>query len=231
MTHVPHILIVDDDERLRELLKKFLHENNMRISTASDAAKAAELLKIFVFDLMILDVMMPGETGFEFIQRLKTTSDRLQSLPVLLLTAMGEVDHRIEGLSYGADDYLSKPFDPRELLLRIQVILKRTQAYDSAIKIKLGSVIYDPETNHLSLNNNAISLTTVESNLLKILSKYPGRPLSREELVELYGEEMNPRTIDVQMTRLRRKIEKDPKLPRYLQTVRGKGYVLMTDTE
>lgn len=231
MSHTPHLLIVDDDERLRELLKKFLHEQGMRISTAPDTQKASELLKLFVYDLMILDVMMPGETGFEFIQKMKKTSDRLQSLPVLLLTAMGEVDHRIEGLSYGADDYLSKPFDPRELLLRIQAILKRTQPYGSVTKISMGTITYDLETNHLHQNENAIPLTTVESNLLKILAKYPGQPLSREELVELYGEEMNPRTIDVQMTRLRRKIEEDPKTPRYLQTVRGKGYVLMTDNQ
>lgn len=229
MAHKPHILIVDDDERLRALLKKFLREQDFQVSTAPDSATAREILKFFIFDLMILDVMMPSETGFEFIQKLRNQSQRWQALPILFLTAMGEVDHRVEGLSYGADDYLAKPFDPRELMLRIQSILKRSKPIEGSAKIKMGEIEYDFENNHLSNKGQPIPLTTVESNLLKILAHHPGRPLSREELVELYGEEMNPRTIDVQMTRLRRKIEDDPKIPRYLQTVRGKGYVLMAD--
>ena len=230
MNHKPHILIVDDDERLRTLLKKFLRERDFQVSTAPDTATAREILKFFIFDLMILDVMMPVETGFDFIQQLRGQSQRFQRIPILFLTAMGEVDHRIEGLSYGADDYLPKPFDPRELMLRIQSILKRSKPIEGSTKIKMGAIEYDYENNHLSSNGQPIPLTTVESSLLKILARNPGNPLSREELVELYGEEdMNPRTIDVQMTRLRRKIEADPKIPRYLQTVRGKGYVLMTD--
>ena len=230
MIQKPHILIVDDDERLRALLKKFLREQGLQISTAPDTATAREILKFFIFDLMILDVMMPGETGFEFIQQLRSQSQRLQQLPILFLTAMGEVDHRVEGLSYGADDYLAKPFDPRELMLRIQSILKRAKPIEGSTKIKMGPIEYDYENNHLSSHGQPIPLTTVESTLLKILARHPGNPLSREELVELYGEEdLNPRTIDVQMTRLRRKIEDDPKMPRYLQTVRGKGYVLMAD--
>ena len=230
MSYRPHILIVDDDERLRALLKKFLREQGLQVSTAPDATTAREFLKFFIVDLMILDVMMPGETGFEFMQTLRSQSPYLQDLPVLFLTAMGEVDHRIEGLSYGADDYLAKPFDPRELLLRIQSILKRSKPILGNAKIKMGSIEYDFENNQLSSQGQHIPLTTVESHLLKILARYPGRPLSRDELVDLYGEEMNPRTIDVQMTRLRRKIEEDPKAPRYLQTVRRKGYVLMADS-
>lgn len=229
MVNKTHILLVDDDERLRDLLRKFLVENGFYVSTARDANHARQLMQAFVFDLMILDVMMPEEDGLSLTKFIRNSSMRLKNTPLLLLTARGETEDRITGLSQGADDYLSKPFDPRELLLRLQAILRRSQSKSSSTLI-LGEVSFDEQLNRLERQGVPISLTTVESSLLKIFSRHRGKTLTREDLVCEYEGELNPRTIDVQITRLRKKIEDDPKVPRYLQTVRGKGYMLIPST-
>ena len=225
----PHILLVDDEERLRDLLCKFLSENGFFVSTAREATHARELMGLFVFDLMILDVMMPEEDGFSLTESIRKGPMRLKNTPILLLTAMGETENRITGLTRGADDYLSKPFDPRELLLRLQAILRRSQGFNKVSSLTLGQVSYDLQLNRLTRQGNPIALTTVESSFLKIFARHRGKTLTREDLVMEYDGDLNPRTIDVQITRLRRKIEDDPKIPRYLQTVRGKGYVLIPD--
>ena len=225
-SELPHILVIDDDDRLRELLRQFLSENGFWVSTASDANDARQRLKGLMFDLLVLDRMMPGESGLEFAADLRHTS----AIPILMLTAMGEPEDRIEGLERGVDDYLSKPFEPRELLLRINNILRRVPvSMDEAEEIRLGQAIYDFTREELRLNDNVIRLTDVEAALLKVLASNPGAVLSREDLTELTGASGGVRAIDVQVTRLRRKIEPDAKLPTYLQTVRGKGYVLRPD--
>lgn len=226
----PHILLVDDDERLRDLLRKFLVDNGFFITTAHQAAHARALMDLFTFDLMILDVMMPEEDGFSLTNFIRNGPPRLKETPILLLTAMGETEDRIKGLTHGADDYLSKPFDPRELLLRLQAILRRSHGEkDPQEALSLGQVQYNLHLNRLEKEGIPISLTTVESSLLKIFARYRGKSLTREDLIAEYEGDLNPRTIDVQITRLRRKIETDPKIPRYLQTVRGKGYILIPD--
>lgn len=223
---LPHILVIDDDDRLRELLRKFLSENGFWVSTASDAADARERLKGLTFDLLVLDRMMPGESGLELAEDLRRTS----AIPILMLTAMSEPEDRIDGLEGGVDDYLTKPFEPRELLLRINNILKRMPAEMSEPKnLTLGDVTYDTKRAELSRNGKVIRLTEVEAALLKALAATPGTVLSREDLTEQTGASGGVRAIDVQVTRLRRKIETNPKLPDYLQTVRGKGYVLRPD--
>lgn len=226
MTNKPHILLVDDDERLRDLLRKFLVENGFFVSTARDGKHARQLIEVFIFDLMILDIMMPGEDGLSLTNFIRNNSVRLKNTPILLLTARGEVEDRITGLSQGADDYLSKPFDPRELLLRLQSILRRSQSPEPPLLV-LGDVNFDEQFNRLERAGVPIALTTVESSLLKIFSRHRGKTLTRDDLVSEYEGELNPRTVDVQITRLRKKIEDDPKVPRYLQTVRGKGYMLI----
>ncbi len=186
-------------------------------------------MELFIFDLMILDVMMPEEDGFSLAEFIRKGPIRLKDVPILFLTAMGETEDRITGLTRGADDYLSKPFDPRELLLRLQAILRRNSSSKGSSALLMGEVTYDLQFNRLMRGSAPISLTTVESNLLKIFARHRGKPLSREDLVTEYEGDLNPRTVDVQITRLRRKIEEDPKIPRYLQTIRGKGYVLIPD--
>lgn len=225
----PHLLLVDDDERLRDLLHKFLVDNGFFVSTAREASHARELMNMFIFDLMILDVMMPEEDGFSLTEFIRNGPMRLKDTPILLLTAMGETENRIMGLSRGADDYLPKPFDPRELLLRLQAILRRSQGIKGCTTLSLGQVSYDLPLNRLERQGVPIALTTVESSLLKIFARHRGKTLTREDLAAEYEGELNPRTVDVQITRLRRKIENDPKIPRYLQTVRGKGYLLIPD--
>ncbi|MBY0272942.1 MAG: response regulator [Alphaproteobacteria bacterium] len=225
----PHLLLVDDDERLRELLFKFLVDKGFFVSTAHDASHARELMDIFIFDLMILDVMMPDEDGLSLTDSIRSGPTRMKDIPILLLTAMGETEDRITGLGKGADDYLCKPFDPRELLLRLQAILKRSQGSNEVAVLSLGKVSFDIKLNRLEKEGKSIPLTTVESSLLKIFARHRGKPLSREDLASEYGGDMNPRTIDVQINRLRKKIEDDLKIPRYLQTVRGKGYILLPD--
>jgi len=223
---LPHILVVDDDNRLRELLRQFLSENGFWVSTASDAADARARLQGLSFDLLVLDRMMPGESGLDFAADLRTSS----MVPILMLTAMNEPEDRIDGLEGGVDDYLTKPFEPRELLLRINSILRRMPAEPSAPReIQLGDVVYHSKREELLRDGAKIHLTDVEAALLKALAASPGAILSREDLTELTGASGGVRAIDVQVTRLRRKIEPDPKLPIYLQTVRGKGYVLRPD--
>lgn len=224
-----HILLVDDDERLRDLLRKFLLENGFFVSTAREAEHARKLIDLFLFDLIILDVMMPEEDGFSLAEFIRNGPICLKDVPILFLTAMGETENRITGLTRGADDYLSKPFDPRELLLRIQAILRRSHSLKNVSTLSMGEVNYDLQFNRLMRNRSPISLTTVESNLLKIFARHRGKTLTREDLVTEYEGDLNPRTVDVQITRLRRKIEDDPKIPRYLQTIRGKGYILIPD--
>jgi len=225
-----HILVVDDDDRLRLLLERYLKENNLLVSVAKDAYEAEKLLGLFVFDLLIVDVMMPGLSGVEFTQNLR----KKNNVPVLMLTAMGEVENRIAGLESGADDYLSKPFEPKELLLRIKSILRRVPRLDNAAslqseKLKLGSCEYDREAGELYKNGEKVRLTPAEAALLKVFADGVGRILSREDVIKNTSDENNLRTIDVQIARLRNKIENDPKVPKYLQTIRGKGYILLTD--
>ncbi len=220
---LPHILVVDDDDRLRRLLHKFLTENGFLVATACDAADARAKLKGLAFDLLVLDLMMPGESGLEFAASLRETSN----VPVLMLTAMGEAEDRIAGLEVGADDYLTKPFEPRELLLRINSILRRLpQTKPTAPILRLGRIVFDREREELRSGDDILRLTDVEAALLSALAERPGTIFSRNELIERTGAHGGGRAVDVQVTRLRRKIEDDPKAPRYLQTVRGKGYVL-----
>lgn len=231
MDELQHILVVDDDNRLRELLRGYLTQNGFAVTSAEDAGSARHQLESMEFDLIVLDVMMPGETGLEFARSLRETSN---DVPILMLTAMGESSDRIGGLEAGADDYLPKPFEPRELLLRIQTILRRTAMsapeHDTAPEyIKLGSHIFDREREILQSDGAVTKLTTAEASLLSVLSETPGEIMSREILTDRCMIDGGDRAIDVQVTRLRRKIEPDPKTPRYLQTVRGRGYVLRPD--
>jgi len=222
----PHILVVDDDARLRDLLSKFLGENGFLVSVAADAADARSKMKTLCFDLIVLDLMMPGESGLEFAEDLR----RRDPVPILMLTAMGEIEDRIGGLERGADDYLVKPFEPRELLLRLNNIIKRAPvAGQPAQDVVMGDVLFRPDRQELSRSGEPLRLTDVEASLLGALARRPGDILSREQLIQLTGASGDGRAIDVQVTRLRRKIEQNPKLPRYLQTVRGKGYVLRPD--
>ena len=232
---LPHILVVDDDHRLRELLRKYLSENGYIVLTAEHAQDARAKLTTFAFDLIVLDLMMPGESGLDFAADFRTTSD----VPILMLTAMGETEDRIRGLEAGADDYLTKPFEPRELLLRVNAILKRTPRVDDAAtgpsEITMGAAHFDVARGVLSIDGSPQRLTSQEVQLLKVLAERPGQTYSREDLMERTSAVQSGtaagggRSVDVQVTRLRRKIEPDPKLPRYLQTVRGKGYVLLPD--
>jgi len=228
----PHILVVDDDNRLRGLLQRFLTENGFMVSQASDAAEARQALASLEFDLLIVDVMMPGEDGISLARSLRETND----VPILMLTAMGETEDRISGLETGIDDYLTKPFDPRELLLRINAVLRRTTHVSSSGHdeighevLNLGNCVYDMRRDELLCENDPIRLTPAEAALLRELAQHPGEILSREDLATATGVSRNLRTVDVQVTRLRKKIESDLRLPRYLQTVRGKGYMLMPD--
>lgn len=223
---LPHVLVVDDDNRLRDLLGQFLGEHGFLVVTASDAADARTKMKTLAFDIIVLDLMMPGESGLEFAEDLRRTS----KVPILMLTAMGETENRIEGFEKGADDYLVKPFEPRELLLRLHSILRRVpSSAEPPSDVIMGEVIFCPGRGELSRDGEPIRLTDVETALLGALANRPGEILDREELITLTGAAGGGRAIDVQVTRLRRKIEQDPKLPRYLQTVRGKGYVLRPD--
>ncbi len=219
-----HILVVDDDTRLRALLRKYLVENGFHVTTAHDAADARANLAGFDFDLLVLDVMMPGEDGLELTRAIRRGS----RVPILLLTAMGEPEDRINGFERGADDYLVKPFEPRELVLRIQTILRRTETAAPA-EIRLGSHRFDLPREQLLRGDRPVHLTTVEASLLRSLARNAGVTMSRDALIRDSRIEGNARTVDVQVTRLRRKFEPDPRAPRYLQTVRGEGYVLVPD--
>jgi two-component system phosphate regulon response regulator OmpR len=232
IAEAPHILVVDDDNRLRGLLRRFLSENGFRVSAAASAAEARKQLESLRFDALVLDVMMPGENGFALTQALRQTSD----VPILMLTALGEPDNRIEGLERGADDYLPKPFEPRELVLRLRALLRRARPPAAAetaaaplAEVRLGALRFDPQRMVLLRGEAAVRLTTAEASLLRLLAERPGEPVSRETLTERGAIAGGVRAVDVHVTRLRRKIEPDPKLPRYLQTVRGRGYALRPD--
>ena len=220
-----HILVVDDDNRLRALLGRFLREQSFTVSMASSADEADMILRQYRFELLVLDVMMPGRNGFEFLKTLREESN----VPVLMLTAMGETDNRIYGFEQGADDYLPKPFEPKELVLRIKSILKRAPQKEAVGSVlNFGSIVYDMATKELkTISGDLIHITNVEQQLLVVLGQKAGQIYTREKLAELLGAGNNPRSIDVQITRLRKKIEKDSKNPRYLQTIRGKGYMLL----
>ncbi len=222
----PHVLVVDDDKRLRELLARFLSENGFRVTTAVSSAEARTRLKSFAFDLIVLDVMLPGESGLSLTESLRTDN----AVPILLLTARGDPEDRIDGLERGADDYLAKPFEPRELLARMRSILRRAKpAPAPAGPIRLGNFRFDPERELLTRDGEPVRLTGGEARLLNRLAKSRGEPVSREELSTLSDAAGNLRSVDVQIARLRRKIEPDPSFPRYLQTVRGQGYSLRPD--
>ncbi len=223
-----HILVVDDDTRLRSLLQRFLLKSDFLVSSAKNANEARARLSQYDFDLIILDIMMPEESGLEFLQKLRLESD----VPVILLTAMGETADRIAGLETGADDYLPKPFEPQELILRIKNILRRTPAQKLAAPetLSLGLCVYNLTTKELlTKQGQVVHITPVEQALLSVLAQKFGQVFSREKLAELLGAGQSPRSIDVQITRLRKKIEKDSKNPRFLQTVRGKGYMLLPE--
>lgn len=225
---IAHILVVDDDRRLRELLKRYLAEHGFRVSTAPDAATARTQIAALQFDLIVLDVMMPGENGLQLTSDLRAHYNHM--IPILLLTAMGETEDRIAGLEAGADDYLAKPFEPRELLLRIQTILRRAPPPPTEpSSIRLGAFVFDLSREELRNEKRLIRLTEAELRLLRTLAESAGQPLSRQELAQRCQIEGNVRTIDVHIARLRRKIEADPKAPRYLRTLRGSGYVLRPD--
>ncbi len=219
---LPHILIVDDDERIRQLLMRYLQEHGFLAVAASSAKEADEILARFVFDALVVDIMMPGETGLSFTKRFKEKND----LPVLMLTALGETEDKITGFENGADDYLSKPFEPRELVMRLQAILRRRPKPEVLKNFRVGRWVYDESVNELKDGEESQRLTTVEGNLLRALASRAGEVISREDLAGLCDLDAGERTIDVQVTRLRRKIEDDVKRPRCLQTVRGRGYML-----
>lgn len=227
-----HVLIVDDDERIRGLLQKFLSRHGYWVTPARDAAHARRILEGLEFDLLVVDVMMPGEDGFAFTRAFRETSDT----PVMLLTAKGETDDKIVGLEAGADDYLAKPFEPRELLLRMNAVLRRIPKPEETKVVPktlhLGAVRYDIGRGEMWNGDELIRLTATESALMRIFCAKTNEPISRTQLVEDLGRDdgrAQERAIDVQITRLRRKIEADPKQPRYLQTVRGAGYMLAPD--
>ena len=222
----PHLLVVDDDARLRDLLRRYLTDQGFRVTTAGDAAEARRKLDGIAFDLLVLDVMMPGEDGFQLTASLRTSS----RIPILLLTAKAETAERIDGLERGADDYLTKPFEPRELVLRIRNILQRSAAEaERRTVLRLGEYRLDLRRGELVRGNEPVRLTGAEQALLAVLAAQPGEAVSREALAEATQLGGNVRAVDVQVTRLRRKIERDPRFPRYLQTVRGTGYVLKPD--
>ena len=222
-----HLLVVDDDDRIRTLLKEFLTRAGFRVTAAADAAAARRLMSLLDFDLMVVDVMMPGEDGLSLTAAVRAAG----ATPVLILTARGLADDRIAGLTAGADDYLSKPFEPQELVLRIEAILRRTGRSGAQRRISLGAHAFDLERGELLLGDAPVRLTEGEARLLRRLAAAPHTPVERLELAEDAddGGESSGRAVDVQVTRLRRKLEVDPRNPRYLQTVRGVGYMLAPD--
>ncbi|MGQ0741386.1 MAG: response regulator [Alphaproteobacteria bacterium] len=222
----PHLLVVDDDVRLRELLQRYLTANGFRVTAAADAAEARALMKSLAFDALVLDVMMPGENGFDLAGSVRAHSD----VPILMLTARGEPLDRIEGLERGADDYLPKPFEPRELMLRLAALFRRTRNLRPVAhrEVRMGLCVFEPERGELRRAGKPVRLTSSEMQLLKLFAANAGRAFSRTDLCTRLGIALE-RSVDVQVTRLRRKIEEDPKLPLYIQTVRGVGYVLVPD--
>jgi two-component system, OmpR family, phosphate regulon response regulator OmpR len=223
----PHILVVDDDQRIRDLLGRFLRDNGYRVTTAEDAAVARSSMRNLAFDVMILDVMMPGEDGLSLARDLRDSSN----IPILMLTARADAEDRISGLEAGVDDYLPKPFDPRELLLRLKNIMKRRvepEAGPAPQDVRFGKFTFSLTRGELKADGESIKLTEMERNLLRFFAAKPGETVDREELADLSGNE-SERSVDVQINRLRRKIEADPANPAYLQTVRGRGYIFYFD--
>lgn len=225
-----HILVIDDDKRICELVLRFLRDNNYVVLSAQNTGEAQKIMESFEFDALIVDVMMPGQTGLEFTQALREQGNEI---PILLLTALGEVEDRISGFEVGADDYLPKPFEPKELVLRLEAILRRTRKETKENHgYQIGKWYFDPrydELNDTVREGSEVRLTSVEANLLRALAESAGQPVSRDDLAERCGLDAGERTIDVQVTRLRRKIELNTKMPKYLQTVRGKGYLLRAE--
>ena len=216
-----HILVVDDDDRIRELVKQYLNENKFLVTTAKNALDARRKIEIIKFDIVILDVMMPGESGLSLTQEVKKNNPT----PIILLTAKGEVEDRIEGLELGADDYLGKPFEPKELLLRIKNILEKTQKITLPKEIYVGNALINLEKLNIKIDNQTRKINTNEKKVLEKMLESPGKVFSRNDI----GKTINlskERTVDVLITRLRQKIETNPKKPKYLQTIRGSGYVL-----
>ena len=216
-----HILIVDDDDRIRDLVKEYLSQNDYLVSTAKDSNDAFNKTKIIKFDLIVLDIMMPGQTGLEFTQEYR---NKIKT-PILLLTAKGEPSERIEGLEVGADDYLTKPFEPKELILRINNILKKTQSLEIKRVIEFGNIKIDLRKQFIYKNDLSIKINNTEKMILEKMINTPGKIYKREEIADLINLDKE-RSIDVIVTRLRKKIEEIPKNPKYLQTIRGEGYVL-----
>lgn len=220
----PHILVVDDDRRIRELLTSYLAGKGFRVTAAGDAGQARERMRGMAFDLLVLDVMMPGESGLELVRSLRAAAD---GVPVLMLSALAESGDRITGLSSGSDDYLAKPFEPAELLLRIQSILRRQPPRPGSTEARFGACTFNFERGELRRGDELVRLTSRERDLMRLFVQKAGRTLSRDELAHTPTE--GARSIDVQINRLRRKIENDPTFPVYLQTVRGAGYILHLD--
>ena len=223
-----HILVVDDDTRLRNLLQRYLREQGFLVTAAEDAYIAKSFLEVYTFDLLIFDIMMPKISGTQLLADIRQKGN---TIPVILLTAMGDAADRVNGLEIGADDYVAKPFEPKELVLRINNILKRTDLQkNQENRLIFHNVFYDLKRGELIDNNgNIVHITPVERMLLNLLGKKTGEVHTREELAEILGSTESLRTVDVQITRLRKKIESDTKNPRYLQTVRGKGYMLISE--
>ncbi len=221
MDNLSHILVVDDDDRIRNLLREYLEEKNFLVSTAQNSEEAKTKLGHFKFDLIVLDVMMPGQSGYELTKEIKDQN----CPPIILLTAKGEVENRIKGLELGADDYLGKPFEPKELLLRINNIISKKFKIDIEKKYSVGKATIDLNKMIIKLNNNHRKINVTEKKILMEMLSNPGKTYSRSRIGELSGI-LQERSIDVMITRLRQKIETDPKNPKYLQTIRGSGYVL-----
>ena len=221
-----HILVIDDDERLRTLLRRFLEESGFRVTDAGNASEARQIIAGIEFDLLVVDIMMPGETGLEFLTDIRLDS----AVPALFLTAMSDTENRIEGLEAWADDYMSKPFEPRELILRIKRILQRNRTNEpDGAEIVFGPFLFNPNTGILSKYRDRIHITTAEQQLLTSFGKQPNQILSRDDLGVALDGRMEGRSIDVAVARLRRKLEPNPRHPVYLQTVRNRGWLLRTD--
>ena len=216
-----HILVVDDDNRIRDLLKEYLNENNYVVSTAENAELAKIKLKQFKFDIIVLDVMMPGQDGYELTKEVKKNL----KIPIILLTAKDEVENRIKGLELGADDYLSKPFEPKELLLRIKNIINKNKKINLSNTYKVGDAHINLNKMYINRNNKSKKINASEKKVLIEMLSNPGKTYTREEIAKISGI-IQERSIDVMITRLRQKIENNPKNPKYLQTIRGSGYVL-----
>ena len=227
LKELPHILVVDDDQRIAALVCRYLEDHNYITVRAQSADEAREYLESMEFDALILDVMMPGESGVEFSAYLQKQGN---APPILMLSALGEFEDRMKGFEAGSDDYLAKPFEPQELLMRLNVILKRTRPKQNFTRFSIGRWVYEQKTQSLIDGQDEVHLTTMEVNLLLALAKAAGEVVSREDLARACELDAGERTIDVQVTRLRRKLEEDTKNPRYLQTVRGKGYLLRVES-